>query len=162
MRYSVSIADKVYDVELTRVEDRWICRLNGRELSVDFTMVSGGIASILIDGQSFEVRRETGGRIAVGNRKFEVAVEDPRSWQGRHRRDLAHSGPQRLTASMPGKIVRVLAKEGDTIQAGQGIVVVEAMKMQNEIKSLKPGTLHKLLVREGANVNAGEVLAIVE
>ena len=63
---------------------------------------------------------------------------------------------------MPGKVVRVLAREGDAIESGKGIIVVEAMKMQNEIKSVKAGTLRKLLVREGANVNAGEILAIVE
>jgi biotin carboxyl carrier protein len=58
--------------------------------------------------------------------------------------------------------VRVLSREGDDIEAGQGIIVVEAMKMQNEIKSAKAGKLRKLLVREGANVNAGEVLAEIE
>jgi biotin carboxyl carrier protein len=63
---------------------------------------------------------------------------------------------------MPGKVVRVLSREGDSIEAGQGIIVVEAMKMQNEIKSAKAGTLRKLLVREGANVNAGEVLAVID
>jgi biotin carboxyl carrier protein len=63
---------------------------------------------------------------------------------------------------MPGRIVRVLASEGDKISAGQSIAVVEAMKMQNEIKSLKQGTLKKLLARVGMNVHAGEVLAVVE
>ena len=63
---------------------------------------------------------------------------------------------------MPGKVVRVLAREGETVDSGAGILVVEAMKMQNEIKSPKKGTIQKVLVREGAPVNAGDVLAIVE
>ena len=63
---------------------------------------------------------------------------------------------------MPGKVVRVLAREGENVQAGQGIIVIEAMKMQNEIKSPKAGTLQKVLAREGANVNPGEVLAVIE
>jgi len=63
---------------------------------------------------------------------------------------------------MPGKVVRVLAREGENVQAGQGIIVLEAMKMQNEIKSPKAGTLQKVLAREGANVNPGEVLAVIE
>ncbi len=63
---------------------------------------------------------------------------------------------------MPGKIVRVLVTEGTEVEAGAGILVVEAMKMQNEVKSPKKGTVQKILVREGAAVNAGEVLAIVE
>jgi len=63
---------------------------------------------------------------------------------------------------MPGRVVRVLAKENDEVEAGRGIVVVEAMKMQNEIKSPKKGTVRKILAAEGATVNAGDVLAIVE
>jgi biotin carboxyl carrier protein len=63
---------------------------------------------------------------------------------------------------MPGKIVRVLVGQGDEVAAGSGVLVVEAMKMQNEIKSPKKGTIQKILVSEGAAVNAGDVLAIVE
>jgi biotin carboxyl carrier protein len=63
---------------------------------------------------------------------------------------------------MPGRIVRVLVKEKSEVEAGQGVVVVEAMKMQNEIKSPKKGMVQKVLAAEGANVNAGDVLAIVE
>ena len=63
---------------------------------------------------------------------------------------------------MPGKIVRVLVTEGVSIEAGAGVLVVEAMKMQNELKSPKKGTIQKILVSEGAAVNAGDVLAIVE
>jgi biotin carboxyl carrier protein len=63
---------------------------------------------------------------------------------------------------MPGKVVRVLAAVGDAVEAGQGLLVVEAMKMQNEIRSPKSGKVERLLVKEGQAVNAGEVLAWVE
>ena len=63
---------------------------------------------------------------------------------------------------MPGKVVRVLANEGDILKAGMGIVVVEAMKMQSELRSPKDGRLKQLLAREGMNVNAGDVLAVLE
>ena len=162
MRYSVSIDGATYAVEVADVDGGWHCRLNGREIPVDFSILNARTASILIGGKSFEIRSDTSGNIFVGNRRYEVAVEDPRSWQGRRRKELLQAGPQRLASSMPGKVVRVLSREGDSVEAGQGIIVVEAMKMQNEIKSAKAGTLRKLLVREGANVNAGEVLAIVE
>ena len=71
------------------------------------------------------------------------------------------AGPQQVTTPMPGKIVLVLMKTGDAVDAGQGIVVVEAMKMQNEIRSPKSGTVERLLVVAGQTVNAGEVVAIV-
>jgi biotin carboxyl carrier protein len=63
---------------------------------------------------------------------------------------------------MPGKVVRLIAKEGDTVEGGKGVLVVEAMKMQNELKATKTGTVQKILVSEGANVNAGDVLAVIE
>jgi len=63
---------------------------------------------------------------------------------------------------MPGKVIRLLVAAGDSVEGGQGLVVVEAMKMQNEIKSPKKGTIQKILVSEGTAVNAGDVLAIVE
>jgi biotin carboxyl carrier protein len=63
---------------------------------------------------------------------------------------------------MPGKVVRVLARAGEVIQAGQGILVIEAMKMQNEVRAPKAGTLKSIVAQQGANVNAGEVLATIE
>jgi biotin carboxyl carrier protein len=162
VRYSISIDDKTYDVEISEVEGRWHCRLNGRDIQADFIQLNASSASVLLNGKSYQVRRDTSRAISIGDRHYEVAVEDPRSWQGRRRKELLQAGLQRLASSMPGKVVRVLSREGDTVEAGQGIVVVEAMKMQNEIKSARAGTLRKLLVREGANVSAGEVLAIVE
>lgn len=162
MRYSVSIDGKNFDVELASAGGGWRCQVDGREIAVDFIRLSADAGSLLIAGRSFQVRRGADGGIFVGTNRYEVSIEDPRSWQGRRRRESAYLGPQRLTASMPGKIVRILAREGDLIQAGQGVIVVEAMKMQNEIKSPRAGKLQKVLVREGANVNPGEVLAIVE
>ena len=67
-----------------------------------------------------------------------------------------------MLAPMPGKVVRIIAKQGDSIEAGKGVLVVEAMKMQNELKATKSGTVQKIMVAEGAAVNAGDVLAIVE
>jgi biotin carboxyl carrier protein len=162
VRYSVSIGTASYDIELTESEGRLGCRLNGDQVPLEFAALNSNSASVLIDGKSYEVRREADGSIYIGRDRFEVSVEDPRSWQGRKGRAVAQGGPQKLTALMPGKVVRLLALEGDTVEAGQGIVILEAMKMQNEIKSGKAGILRKVLVREGVNVNPGEVLAVIE
>ena len=72
------------------------------------------------------------------------------------------AGPKKLVSPMPGKVLRVLAAQGSTVEAGAGVLVIEAMKMQNEIKSPKQGIIKKLFASEGAAVNAGDVLAIVE
>lgn len=162
MRYLVSIAGNSFKVEIGSTGGKWRCKVDGREIPVDFVSLSANGGSLLIAGKSFEVRRDADGGIFVGANLYEVTIEDPRSWQGRQRRQSGHSGPQKLKASMPGKVIRILAGEGDDIQAGQGVVVVEAMKMQNEIRSPRSGKLQKLLVCEGANVNPGDVMAIIE
>jgi len=71
-------------------------------------------------------------------------------------------GPKRITAPMPGKVVRVVAPPGTRVEAGQGVIVIEAMKMQNELKSPKKGTVQRIVASEGAAVNAGDTLAIIE
>lgn len=159
MLYEISLDEKTYRLELKRIDERWECRLDGRELAIDCVQINRSQLSLLLNGRSFDVRRGAEGTIVVGTSVFSPQVKDARSW--RRRGQLRQSGPLQLRASMPGKVVRVLAREGDAIAEGQGIIVVEAMKMQNEIKSPKAGTLQKVLVREGVNVNTGEGLAVV-
>jgi biotin carboxyl carrier protein len=73
-----------------------------------------------------------------------------------------NSGPQKLNAPMPGKVVRILVAVGDEVKAGQGIIVMEAMNMQNEMKSPKDGKVQKILTSEGSTVNPGDTLAVIE
>ena len=170
MRYQVNISGKTHRLDLEKASapqqpDRWVCRLGEREIVVDAVKTGAGTLSLVIDGKSFEIRREKEGEIqqlVVRGKKYDVTLQDARSLKSRRRTGSADAGPLRLTASMPGKVVRVLAKEGDILHAGMGIVVVEAMKMQNEIRSPKEGTLKRMLAREGMNVNAGDVLAVLQ
>src|SRR5208282_2988183 len=116
---------------------------------------------------SFEVRVEmhqgTGSGLSVvaGNREFSAEIRDPRRWRRKRGAAAEAEGRQQVVAPMPGKIVRVLVKAGEAVDVKQGLLVVEAMKMQNEIRSPKSGTIERLLVTEGQTVNAGEILAIV-
>jgi biotin carboxyl carrier protein len=164
MLYEVTIDGKNYRLELNRADGRWSCRLDGRELQVDAILTRPDVLSLLIGNKAYEVKSE---RVAndlhlwVGSERFTVDVRDPRSLRGRTRAGDDH-GPRKITASMPGKVVRLLVREGDEVEPGAGVAVVEAMKMQNEIKSPKKGKVRKILVGEGAAVNAGDVLAIVE
>jgi biotin carboxyl carrier protein len=164
MIYEVSINDTSYRLELELVEGRWSCRLDGRAIEVDAVLARPDVLSLRIGNKAHEVKCE---RVAgdlhlwVGSARFAAVVRDPRSLRGRSRTADDH-GPRKLTAPMPGKIVRVLVSEGAAVEAGAGVLVVEAMKMQNEIKSPKKGTIQKILVGTGAAVNAGDVLAIVE
>lgn len=164
MTYDIAIDGKNYRLELDRGETGWSCRLDGRAVEVDAVLARPDVLSLRIGNQAFEVKCERVGseqHLWVGSARFAVEVRDPRSLRGRARA-ADDRGPKKLTAPMPGKVVRILATAGAAVEAGAGVLVVEAMKMQNEIKSPKKGTIQKILVAEGAVVNAGDVLAVVE
>jgi biotin carboxyl carrier protein len=138
--------------------------LDGRAIEADSVEVAAGTYSILISGRAHEVRIapiHSALRVHVGSREFVIQIADPRAWRGRHGAAQEAEGRQEILAPMPGKIVRVLVKQGDKVETGQGLCVVEAMKMQNEIKSPKTGIVERLLVAEGQAVNSGESLAVV-
>jgi hypothetical protein len=167
MKIEIELGGETHSVELSRVEERLHCVLDGETLEGDAVVVARGIYSILLGGESFEVRVETRGgsggglRVVAGNREFLASIRDPRHWR-RYRGATAEAeGRQQVVAPMPGKIVRVLVKAGDAVEMKQGLLVVEAMKMQNEIRAPKSGMVERLLVKEGQTVNAGEILAIV-
>ncbi|HTW32322.1 MAG TPA: biotin/lipoyl-containing protein [Candidatus Sulfotelmatobacter sp.] len=164
MTYDITIDGKSHRLELSRADGRWLCRLDGREIEVDAVLARPDVLSLRVGNQAYEVKCERVGgdtHIWVGSARFAAEVRDPRSLRSRVRAVDDH-GPKKLTAPMPGKVVRILVTQGAEVEAGAGIVVVEAMKMQNEVKSPKKGTIQKILVSEGAAVNAGDVLAIVE
>ena len=165
MKLAVQISGHTREVEVTRDGPRLLVRLDGRELAADAVEVATGTYSILLEGRSFEVRvqPEPGGRLHLQTygEDFPVEVLDPRVWRGKRSGILEAEGRQQVTAPMPGKVVRVLVAAGDKVEAGQGLLVVEAMKMQNEIRAPKSGTVERILVSEGQAVHAGHTLAIV-
>ena len=144
-------------------ESRVIIAIDGRRVEADVAQVSPGIYSVLIGGRSLEVTAEqaAGAMLArVNGQEFQVEIADPRSWRRARGAGLELEGRQQLLAPMPGKIVRVLVAPGQQVESGQGLLVIEAMKMQNELRSPKSGKVEKVAL-EGQTVNAGEVLAVV-
>jgi len=152
-------------VELEREGESFRVVLDGHPVDANVVQVAASTVSILLDGQSFEVHvtpaLEGKLKLQSGPHEFTAEVQDPRSWRGRKHGGLEAEGRQQVLAPMPGKVIRLLVKEGETVQSGQGLIVIEAMKMQNEIRSPKSGTVERLLVKEGQPVNAGEVLCVV-
>jgi biotin carboxyl carrier protein len=130
----------------------------------DVREVEPGVYSILLGGRSLEVKMDEGAHgyvVAVNGRRYEILVHDPRRLS-RVDEGLQEAGPKVVVAPMPGKVIRLKVQAGDTVETGQGLVVVEAMKMQNELKSPKAGTVKALHVKEGSSVSAGEALLVVE
>ena len=166
MTYDVIVDGKTHQVELTRGEKTWLCKVDGQEIEVDAELTARDILSALVGGKAYEIKRERSLQgelhMVIGSARYAVDVQDPRSLRTRRAVAGADAGPQRVKAPMPGKIVRILVSENDEVKAGQGVVVMEAMKMQNEMRSPKDGRVRKILTAEGSAVNAGDALAIID
>ena len=160
MTARVIVNGKPILLALRRNADGWTFECNGKSGQALVTQSERDVYHVLLDERSFEVR-VSGDRMDVNGHELHVVLEDPRDVPS----DTAAAGVQgrqSIAAPMPGKVVRVLVSEGDTVERDQGIVVIEAMKMQNEMKSPKAGRVVSLFAKEGSTVASGEILAVVE
>ncbi len=147
-------------------DGRYAVTLDGRRFELEALVLPQGGVSMIVEGQSFSVEfDERGDEVSVSLRgqltRFDVA--DERKLRTRAATaGFTVEGRQTVTAPMPGKIVKIFVKAGDVVTEGQGLVVVEAMKMENELKSPKAGTIKEVVTKEGATVENGAPLLIVE
>jgi biotin carboxyl carrier protein len=165
MKYEITVNGTPDSIEI--LEPAPACRFrlgDGAELAASVESPEPEAYSVLMNGQVYDARIEQHPNclvVAIDGFRFEIEVRDPRRLAPRS--GLRGSkGSDNITAPMPGKVVRVLAAAGDAVEAGQGIIVVEAMKMQNEMKAARAGRVLSVAVREGATVAAGEILATLE
>ena len=168
MKLRADIAGESYSVDFRPYGSRVITEIDNRRYELD-VHESGPQEFLLIDeGQVFDCRvegRPESGKtidVIVGTDRYAIAITDPKRLRGSKVLDTHAIEAAHIVAPMPGKVVRVLVDVGEQIDAGAGIMVVEAMKMQNEMRSPKAGVVVALNVQVGATVNRGEVLAVVE
>ena len=169
MTYEVEINGRTRTVSVDRGEAGYVVVVDGQQHAVDVTPINGAISLILDNGKSFEVSigEQPAGSgnltVHVNGRVVSAAVGATRkNWGRGQEAGAAASGPHSVTAPMPGKVVKLLVKPGDQVTARQGVVVVEAMKMENELRSSKAGAVTEVKVGEGALVEAGAVLVVIE
>lgn len=132
--------------------------------TIDAVEVAQNTYSILVNGRAFEAvvaPAAEGVLVRCGSQEFHATVSDPRAWRGGSGALFGAEGKQRVTAPMPGKVVRILVSAGEAVEADQGLIVIEAMKMQNEIRAPKAGTIERIFIREGQAVAAGEALLTI-
>ena len=169
MTFDVQIDGALARLEVHRDGELHRFRLgDGPERQAQLAEVEPGVFSVLLDGRSYEARAERRDEdgdecawVTLRGRRFCVAVTDPRRWTQSRAAARGHDR-ESIVASMPGKIVRILVQPGETVVAGQGVIVVEAMKMQNEMKARRAGRVAAVPVREGETVAAGAILATIE
>ena len=168
MRYEIEVGGRLRHVAVERAGDGFAVELDGRTWRVDASRVDAHTLSLILDN---EVDSRTGSEVTIvpgrtaGQFTIQIgALPIAVTVNGRRRvgaSNRAATGPQRIAAPMPGKIVRVFVRPGDAVTARQPLVVVEAMKMENELRANRDGTVAEVHVREGVSVEAGTPLIVI-
>lgn len=170
MRYEIEVGGRIRHVAVERSGDGFAVELDGRTWRIDASRVDAHTLSLILDN---EVDHRAGSEVTVvpgrsaGQFTIQVgALPIAVTVNGRRHRagssDPAGVGPQRIVAPMPGKIVRVFVRPGDAVTARQPLVVVEAMKMENELRASRDGTVAEVHVHEGLSVEAGAPLIVIQ
>jgi biotin carboxyl carrier protein len=166
VKLRATVAGKERDLELTLEGSRVSATVGGRRYDLEIGTTDGSNVVLFHKHSVFDCRvtgSDTGDyNVRVGSTDYKVVLRDPKRLRAS---DLAGShgeGSAQIVAPMPGKLVRVLVEAGVEVEAGQAIVVVEAMKMQNELKAPRAGKITSLTAAEGSAVTAGQLLAVIE
>jgi biotin carboxyl carrier protein len=168
LRYEVTHGRETFDVEIQEVSpDLYEIRVGeGAPVRVDACQTARTVYSLLIGAKQYEgsvdVLEDGTLDVHVGSSALEFGIVDQRMKLLAGTAGQAAVGKQELRADMPGKIVKVLVNEGDTVEADEGLLVIEAMKMENELRSPIAGRITAVQVSEGDAVESGELLVIVE
>jgi len=169
VKLKASFNEQEHDVVINKDDDGYVVEVDGRQHRIQVRNVDTASCLILSSDKVYESRVETvqprsRDHFVVNSRgkRRAITIVDPRRLRTDENSDRHHHGSTEIAAQMPGKVVRVLVEEGSAVEKGTGILVVEAMKMQNEMKSPRAGVVVSIKVKPGDTVNAGEVLATVE
>ncbi len=157
-----------HSLELRRDGARVVATIDDRQYELEAHNVEPGVYLLHLAGRVYECRARTldtasgVSEVHVGQQEFEVKLTDPRRLSHAAIAGTLAAGRAAVIAPMPGRVVRILVEVGAEVEAGAGLIVVEAMKMQNELKSPKAGIVTAVNVETGAAVNAGDTLVVVE
>ncbi len=166
MKIELEIDGQMVEAEFTATNGSAQLTFGGATREAQVSEPEPGIFTVIINNRVYACALEenAGGstEVVVNGRRIPVAVRDKKRLRGHAGAGAGASGQIKLSSPMPGKVVRVLLNTGDEVAAHQGVLVVEAMKMQNEVQSPKAGKVAEIKVAEGQTVNAGETLAVIE
>jgi len=167
MAFIAKLGDQSYTLEIEEIEKSlYRVAVDGNEFLVDGKKTGRTNYSLIVDNRSFEIEvdhAEDEYRVLVDGRNYHVNLVDERRVRiGGGQSEIQLQGRQKVSVPMPGKVIAVLVSEGDSIEKGQGLVIVEAMKMENEVRSPIAGEVKEIKVKAGDAVEGGAVLLIVE
>lgn len=163
MSYIVKVDNQVFRVDVLKDQKGYTAFLNGDKMRVEVAREEGNGLTLIVNNRAFVIVLESEDRIRVNSETYSVTVMDEQiqklikaSPEKFHKKEMA------VKAVMPGLVIDVTVKEGDSVKAGDALLVVEAMKMQNEVKTPREGVVKKILVQKGKTVNSGDTLVLIE
>lgn len=168
MQYEVEVGGRVRNVTVARTGDTFAVAIDGRTRQVDVARIDAHSLSLIVDSvrlKDITISPEAGANrltVLVGTTPVSVALNSRVRGRASDGDGAAGSGPQRVIAPMPGKIVRILVRAGETVRARQPVIVVEAMKMENELGAGRDGTVAEIHTAEGVSVDAGALLIVIQ
>ncbi|MGD9563799.1 MAG: biotin/lipoyl-containing protein [Pyrinomonadaceae bacterium] len=168
MNLQAELEGKIHSVEVRRDGGKAIAIVDGREYALEVSEPENGVYLFKNGGSIAEVfvspqtRSGEPFQVQTGGHSFEIKLFDPKRLRGSNDAGGHGDGAAEIRTAMPGKVVRILLEAGTEVAKGDGVLVVEAMKMQNELKAPRDGRIKEITVQEGATVTAGDVLAIIE
>lgn len=164
MKLQAQIGDATHDVAIERDGNRLTARVDDRIYELEMSEPESNVYLFKHDGKIFEATVTSGDttHVRIRANEFDIRIIDPKKLRSAGAGSDHADGIVEIRTAMPGKVVRVLLESGATVSKGDGVLVVEAMKMQNELKSPKDGTIKEVRVAEGATVAAGDILATIE
>lgn len=164
MKYITTVNDQEFTIE---VDQEGLIMVDGQPYEVNFQQLSeGGILSLLLDNHSFEAiveERENGWEVLIHGELYTVTVQDERAYRLARARGIVTevTGEAIIKSPMPGLIIEVLVKPNQIVQKGEKVVILESMKMENELHSPREGLVKQVYVEAGANVEKNQVLVII-
>lgn len=168
MKFHAEIGDDKHEVEIKHGEGKIFADVDGRTYELDASEPEPGVFLFKHDNRVYEavvtdpVVSGDPLNVRIGEREYEIRLTDPKRLRSTGGDTDSADGPAQIKTAMPGKVVRILVAPGAVLEKGDGVLIVEAMKMQNELKAPKAGTVKEIRVQEGATVAAGDILATIE
>ena len=164
VRFEAELSGRALVIEVTEDGGRYRVRIGDEAMDVDARRTAGGLWSLLVDGVSSvaEVVEADGTwQVTVGGEQYRIAVEEETRYLLRTHGGTAHASGQIVKAPMPGRVVLVEVVPGQVVKPGDGLIVLEAMKMENEFKASAAGTVREVRVQPGQAVNPGDVMVVI-
>ena len=162
MKLQAELNQQKHELEIKCEGGKVFANIDDRHYELEASEVEKDVYLFKFNHQIYQIYVSPNGIVNVGNHQFEIVITDPKRLRGSRGAGEQTDGAAEIKTAMPGKVVRILVELGAEIKQGEGVIVVEAMKMQNEMKAPKDGIIKEIRVAEGATVNAGDILVVIE